>query len=117
MLENPFSYVYIGDDKSIQFFNNEKIKNWAMKDYSIKITDPSDEKVKKWFIDVWLSDPAQETFNKIAFDPTLETETNYNYFSGSDVAAAAEAEQVNNPFLNLLSRVCNDKNTYYHMVG
>ena len=49
-----------------------------MEDYSIKITDPNGEKVKKWFIDVWLSDPAQKTFNKIVFDPALKTETNYN---------------------------------------
>jgi hypothetical protein len=114
-LENPFSYVYIGDDKNIQFFNNEKIKNWAMKDYSTKITDPNDEKVKKWFIDVWLSDPTQKTFNKIVFDPTLKTETNYNYFNGFEYTDG-EAGQLNNPFLNLLSRVCNDKNTYNYMV-
>lgn len=114
-LENPFNYGFIGDDKNIQFFNNEKLKNWSMKDYSIKITDPNDEKVKKLFVDIWLSDPAQKTFNKIVFDPTLKTETNYNFFSGFEYTEG-EVEQLNNPFLKLLSRVCNDNNTYNYMV-
>ena len=114
-LDNPFNYVVIGSDKNIQLFNNEKIKNWATKDYSVKITDPNDEKIKKWFIDVWLSDPAQKTFNKIVFDPALVSKNNYNYFTGFEYNEG-EVEQLNNPFLNLLSRVCQDKNTYNYMV-
>ena len=63
-LENPFSYVFISDDKDIQFFNNEKLRNWAMKDYSLKITDPNDDKIKKFFIYLWMSDPKQKTYKK-----------------------------------------------------
>jgi hypothetical protein len=110
-LENPFSYVFISDDKDIQFFNNEKLRNWAMKDYSLKITDPNDDKIKKFFIDLWMSDPKQKTYNKIVFDPTLSDTNNYNYFTGFASTEGEPAEE-NNPFNNLLRRICNDKITY-----
>lgn len=44
-LEDPFNYVYIDNDKHIQFFYNEKLKQWTMKDYGIVIEDPDDEKI------------------------------------------------------------------------
>ena len=46
-LENPFNFVYLDSDKNIQLFNDEKLKNWTMKDYGIKIQDPDDDKIKK----------------------------------------------------------------------
>jgi hypothetical protein len=55
----------------MQLFTNEKLKNWAMKDYNVVIQDPEDEKRNKYFIDVWLTDPNQKTYSKIVFDPTL----------------------------------------------
>ena len=43
-----------------------------MKDYNVVIQDPGDEKRNKYFIDVWLTDPNQKTYNKIVFDATLK---------------------------------------------
>jgi len=113
-LENPFNYVYIDNDKNMQLFTNEKLKNWAMKDYNVVIQDPEDEKRNKYFIDVWLTDPNQKTYSKIVFDPTL-TSNNYNYFNGFNYTEGEQA-QIENPFLNLLKRVCNDKKTYDYFV-
>jgi hypothetical protein len=84
-LENPFNYVYIDGDKNLQLFNNEKLKNWALKDYGVKIEDPEDDRIKKSFIDIWLTDPNQKSYNKIVFDPTLTSINNYNYFTGSNI--------------------------------
>jgi hypothetical protein len=110
-LENPFNYVYIDNDKNMQLFTNEKLKNWAMKDYNLVIQDPEDEKRNKYFIDVWLTDPNQKTYNKIVFDPTLTSINNYNYFNGFKYTEGEQAP-IENPFLNLLKRVCNDKKIY-----
>ena len=114
-LENPFNYVYIDADKNLQLFNSEKLKTWALKDYGVKIEDPEDDRIKKPFIDVWLTDPNQKSFNKIVFDPTLTSVNNYNYFSGFKYTEGEKA-QIENPFLNLLKRVCNDKKTYDYFV-
>ena len=59
-LENPFNYVFIGDDKNIQFFNNEKLRNWSQKDYSLKVIDSNVHKINKFFIDFGMSDPKQK---------------------------------------------------------
>jgi len=114
-LENPFNYVYIDGDKNIQLFNSEKIKTWALKNYGIKIEDPEDNKIKKTFIDIWLTDPTQKSFNKIVFDPTLTSINNYNYFNGFKYTEGEQAA-TENPFLNLLKRVCNDKKTYEYFI-
>lgn len=114
-LENPFNFVYLDGDKNIQLFNNEKLKNWTMKDYGIKIQDPDNEKVVKYFVDVWLSDPNQKTYNKIVFDPSFKSVNCFNYFSGFKYTEGEQA-LLNNPFLNLLKRLCNDKKTYDYFV-
>jgi hypothetical protein len=114
-LENPFNYVYIDNDKNIQLFNNEKLKQWAMKDYRIVIEDPEDEKRNKFFIDVWLTDPNQKTVNKIVFDPSLTSINTYNYFDGFKYTDG-ESAPLDNPFLNLVKRVCNDKKTYDYFI-
>jgi hypothetical protein len=114
-LENPFNFVYLDSDKNIQLFNNEKLKNWTMKDYGIKIQDPDDDKIKKYFVDVWLSDPNQKTYNKIVFDPSFKSVNSFNYFSGFNYTEGEQAP-LNNPFLNLLKRLCNDKKTYEYFV-
>jgi hypothetical protein len=114
-LENPFNFVYLDSDKNIQLFNNEKLKNWTMKDYGIKIQDPDDDKIKKYFVDVWLSDPNQKTYNKIVFDPSFKSINSFNYFSGFNYTEGEQAP-LNNPFLNLLKRLCNDKKTYEYFV-
>jgi hypothetical protein len=99
----------------MQLFTNEKLKNWAMKDYNVVIQDPEDEKRNKYFIDVWLTDPNQKSYNKIVFDPTLTSINNYNYFNGFKYTEGEQAP-IENPFLNLLKRVCNDKKTYEYFV-
>jgi len=114
-LENPFNYVYIDGDNNIQLFNNEKLKIWAMKDYRIMITDPEDQKKNKYFIDVWTTDPNQKTFNKIVFDPSMKSINNYNYFTGFKYSEG-EAAPIDNKFLNLLRRVCNDNKIYDYFV-
>ena len=114
-LENPFNYVYIDGDDNIQLFNNEKLKNWASKDYKIVISDPENEKNNKYFIDVWMTDPNQKTFNKIVFDPSMKSINNYNYFTGFKYSEG-EIAPVDNKFLNLLKRVCNDTKIYDYFV-
>ena len=114
-LENPFNYVYIDIDKNLQLFNSEKLKTWALKDYGLKIEDPEDDRIKKPFIDVWLTDPNQKSYNKIVFDPTLTSINNYNYFNGFKYTEGEQAP-IENPFLNLLKRLCNDKKTYDYFV-
>ena len=114
-LETPFNYVYIDGDKNIQLFNSEKLKTWALKNYGVKIEDPDDNKIKKPFIDVWLTDPSQKSFNKIVFDPTLTSINNYNYFNGFKYTEGEHAA-TENPFLNLLKRVSNDKKTYEYFI-
>ena len=114
-LENPFNYVYIDGDKNLQLFNSEKLKTWALKDYGVKIEDPEDSKIKKTFIDIWLTDPKQKSFNKIVFDPTLTSINDYNYFNGFKYTEGEQAA-IENPFLDLLKRVCNDKKTYEYFI-
>jgi len=114
-LENPFNYVYIDNDKNIQLFNSEKLKNWAMKDYRIVIEHPDDEKGNKYFIDVWLTDPNQKSVDKIVFDPSMTSINTYNYFNGYKYTDGEQA-LLDNPFLNLLKRVSNDKKTYDYFV-
>lgn len=114
-LENPFNYVYIDGDNNIQLFNNEKLKNWASKDYKIVIADPENEKNNKYFIDVWMTDPNQKTFNKIVFDPSMKSINNYNYFTGFKYSEGEQAP-TDNKFLNLLKRVCNDSKIYDYFV-
>ena len=114
-LENPFNYVYIDSDKNIQLFNNEKLKQWAMKDYRIMIENPDDIKKTEYFIDVWLTDPNQKSYNKIVFDPSQTSINTYNYFSGFKYSDGEQAI-INNPFLNLLKRISNDKKTYDYFV-
>ena len=114
-LENPFNYVYMDEDSNIQLFNNEKLKNWSMKDYRVVIPDPEDEKHNKHFIDVWMTDPAQKTYNKIVFDPSQTSINNYNYFKGFKYTIG-EPAPIDNPFLNLLKRVCNHNKTYDYFV-
>ena len=114
-LENPFNFVYLDSEKNIQLFNNEKLKNWTMKDFGVKIQDPDDDKIKKYFVDVWLSDPNQKTYNKIVFDPSFKSVNSFNYFSGFNYTEGEQA-LLNNPFLNLLKRLCNDKKTFEYFV-
>lgn len=114
-LENPFNFVYLDCDKNIQLFNNEKLKNWAMKDYGVKIQDPDNEKIVKYFIDVWLTDQNQKTYNKIVFDPSFKSINCFNYFNGFKYSEG-ESALLNNPFLNLLKRLCNDQKTYDYFV-
>jgi len=114
-LENPFNFVYLDGDKNIQLFNNEKLKNWTMKDYGVKIQDPENDKDLKYFVDVWLSDPNQKTYNKIVFDPSFKSVNCFNYFSGFKYTEGEQA-LLNNPFLNLLKRLCNDNKTYDYFV-
>jgi hypothetical protein len=114
-LENPFNFVYLDSEKNIQLFNNEKLKNWTMKDFGVKIQDPDDDKIKKYFVDVWLSDPNQKTYNKIVFDPSFKSVNSFNYFSGFNYTEGEQA-LLNNPFLNLLKRLCNDKKTFEYFI-
>jgi hypothetical protein len=114
-LENPYNYVYLDGDNNIQLFNNEKLKNWTMKDYAVSFQDPENEKIKKYFIDVWITDPNQKSYNKIVFDPSLKSINNYNFFSGFKYTDGEQAV-LENPFLSLLKRVCNDKKTYDYFV-
>ena len=114
-LENPFNYVNIDNDNKIQFFNSNELTRWAMKDYAIGFQDPENEKIKKYFVDVWMSDPKQKSFNKIVFDPSLKSIGNYNYFTGFKYTDGEQA-LLENPFLNLLKRVCNDKKTFDYFV-
>ena len=46
-----------------------------------------------------------EKFIEIVFDPALKTETNYNYFSGFDVAVSAEVEQLKPIFKFVIPRM------------
>jgi hypothetical protein len=114
-LENPFNYVNIDNDNKIQFFNSTELTRWANKDYSIKFSEPEDDKIKRYFVDVWMSDPNQKSFNKIVFDPSLKSINNYNYFTGFKYSEGEQA-LINNPFLNLIRRVCNDKKIYDYFI-
>lgn len=111
-LENPF-YFAVVNENDIQLFNNDKIINWSKKDYSLVIPDPEDNKKNQSFINVWLSDPTQKTYNKIVFDPSLKSINCYNYFNGFKYTDG-ETAPINNPFLNLLKRITNNDIKIYN---
>jgi len=114
-LENPYNYVYMDKYKKTQYFNTDTLRKWATKDYKVKIEDPEDDRKSISFIDVWLSDPNQRTLDKIVFDPSLTSINTFNYFSGFEYTEG-EIALNDNPFLELLKRITNDKISYNYMI-
>lgn len=115
-LENPFVYVVKNSDDSIQLLSKDTLQTWSMKDFSAKFEDPEDASIKKNFIDVWLTDTKQKSYNKIVFDPSMKDLNNYNQFKGFKYTEGEQA-QPDNIFCKLLRRVCNDDNVYNYFLN
>jgi hypothetical protein len=118
-LDNPFKYVKINKDNSLEFLEEPKLKNWSKTETDKIDTVDSKGKAKQTnFIDLWLEDKQQRKHNKIIFDPsTLENGEDYNCWTGFkhknyEVNNFVEADS---KFLKLLKRVVNDDINYEYV--
>lgn len=112
-LDNPFYYVKINSDKSLEFFEEAKLSKWAKGQYK-KISIKMEEHVKEYnFVDLWLDDANKRSYDKIIFNPQLldsKESKDYNCWTGFNHSIDSNLvfDEANSLFLKLLKRITND---------
>ena len=122
-LDNPFTYVKINTDNSIEFLDDNKLTKYAkgeVKNIEIETKNENGEiKSKTYkFVDLWLEDTNKRQYDKIVFDPTTtEDKINYNCWTGYKHEIKPSTLNENDSlFLKLLKRICNNDIINYEYV-
>ena len=117
-INSPFKFVNIKEEGEIELMNEEKLKSFAKNRRKIKMTDDKGKIKEIPFINLWLEDEKQRTFNKIIFDPsTLESGKNYNFWKGFKYEnyEVKNFKEEDNKFLSLLKKIVNDNINYEYI--
>jgi hypothetical protein len=117
-LNNPINYI-IEEDEGYQSVNPKDLNEWAKGKYDPIITTNEDGKSKKTsFVDVWRDDKNKREYDKIDFEPDIESIKDkkiYNLFKGfkSENKQILEiANEETNYFLNHIKRCCVGNTEY-----
>jgi len=117
-INSPFKFVNIKEDKTIELMNEQKLVSFAKNQKKIKTTNDKGQTKETPFINLWLEDEKQKTYNKIVFDPsTLESGKNYNFWNGFKYSnyEVKNFNEANNKFLSLLKKIINDDVNYEYV--
>ena len=122
-LDNPFTYVKINTDNSIEFLDDNKLTKYAkgeVKNIEIETKNENGEiKSKTYkFIDLWLEDANKKKYDTIVFDPSItDDKINYNCWNGFNhsINDDINVNEDNSLFLKLLKRITNDSVNYEYM--
>jgi hypothetical protein len=107
-LNNPICYI-IEEDEGFQSINSNDLNEWAKGKFKPIIENEKSKKIT--FVDKWRDDPIKREYDKIDFEPNIESIKNkkiYNLFKGfnNNPNITNEATQENSYFLKHLKRVC-----------
>ena len=117
-INSPFKFVNIKEEGEIEFMNEDKLRSFAKNQKKIKMTNDKGQTKETPFINLWLEDEKQRTFNKIVFDPsTLESGKNYNFWKGFKYTnyKVKNFKEEDNKFLSLLKKIVNDNINYEYI--
>jgi hypothetical protein len=117
-INSPFKFVNIKEEGEIEFMNEDKLRSFAKNQKKIKMTNDKGQTKENPFINLWLEDEKQRTFNKIVFDPsTLESGKNYNFWKGFKYTnyEVKNFKEEDNKFLSLLKKIVNDNINYEYI--
>jgi hypothetical protein len=117
-INSPFKFVNIKEEGEIEFMNEDKLRSFAKNQKKIKMINDKGHTKETPFINLWLEDEKQKTFNKIVFDPsTLESNKNYNFWKGFKYKnyEVKNFKEEDNKFLSLLKKIVNDNINYEYI--
>jgi hypothetical protein len=112
-LDNPFYFVKINSNNTLEFMNEKTLQSWAKGEYTSIIYN--DKEIP--FINVWLEDPNKLKKNNIIFDPSIiNDKENYNCWKGFNFDETIEAvKEEESKFLSLLKKLVNDDVNYEYV--